>query len=46
MFLPPARAVVNKTPNSSIQIISGVGHVCNIERPDRFNEIAIEFLLA
>lgn len=45
MFLPPARAIVGKTPNSFLQVISGVGHVCNIERPERFNEIAISFLL-
>ena len=46
MFLPPARAVVHRTPDSFIEVIGGVGHVCNIEKPDQFNELAISFLLA
>ena len=45
MFLPPAREVVNKTPHSFLKVISGVGHVCNIERPERLNELAISFLM-
>jgi pimeloyl-ACP methyl ester carboxylesterase len=44
MFLPPARALVAKTPDSFLDVIQGVGHVCNIERPERFNELAIQFL--
>lgn len=44
MFLPPARALVLRTPESSLQVIPGVGHVCNIEKPDLFNEAAISFL--
>jgi pimeloyl-ACP methyl ester carboxylesterase len=45
MFLPPARALVNKTPDSFLEVISGVGHVCNIEKPEQFNDLAIAFLL-
>jgi len=44
MFLSPAKKVVARTPNSHLQVIDGVGHVCNIERPEVFNEIAIAFL--
>lgn len=45
MFLPPARMSVERSANSFLEVIEGVGHVCNIERPQRFNEIVISFLL-
>lgn len=44
MFLPPARALVQRTPMSFLEVIPGVGHVCNIEKPDLFNDAAIAFL--
>lgn len=44
MFLPPARRLADASRNAFLQVIEGVGHVCNIERPTVFNEIAIAFL--
>lgn len=44
MFLPPARRMADKSRNAFLQVIDGVGHVCNIERPDLFNRTAIAFL--
>ena len=44
MFLPPARRQADPSRNAYLQVIDGVGHVCNIERPAVFNEMAIAFL--
>ena len=44
MFLPPARRMASQSRNAFLQVIEGVGHVCNIERPDLFNRMAIAFL--
>ncbi len=44
LFLPPAQRIVERSRNAFIQVIDGVGHVCNIERPSVFNEMAIAFL--
>ena len=44
MFLPPARRMVERSRNAFLQVIDGVGHVCNIERPADFNRVAIAFL--
>jgi len=44
LFLPPARRMAAQSELSFIQVIDGVGHVCNIERPSVFNQLAIAFL--
>jgi len=44
LFLPPARRLADSSRNAFLQVIDGVGHVCNIERPAVFNEMAIAFL--
>jgi pimeloyl-ACP methyl ester carboxylesterase len=44
MFLPPARRLAEQSRNAFLQVIDDVGHVCNIERPSVFNEMAIAFL--
>jgi len=45
IFLPPARRIAERSRNAFLQVIDGVGHVCNIERPSVFNEMAIDFLM-
>jgi pimeloyl-ACP methyl ester carboxylesterase len=45
MFLPPVQKLVSQHTNSELVIIEDCGHVCNIEKPDEFNEISIRFLL-
>jgi 3-oxoadipate enol-lactonase len=32
-------------PNARLEVIEDAGHLVNIEQPDRFNELVIEFLL-
>jgi pimeloyl-ACP methyl ester carboxylesterase len=44
MFLPAVERLVQKHSNSVLRVVENCGHVCNIERPDRFNAYAIEFI--
>jgi pimeloyl-ACP methyl ester carboxylesterase len=44
MFLKPARELA-KSDHSELVVLEGVGHVCSVEAPDRFNTAALEFLL-
>ena len=44
MFLPPVRSIVREHKNSSLQVIDNCGHVCNVERPNAFNRLSIEYL--
>jgi pimeloyl-ACP methyl ester carboxylesterase len=39
-----ARAIHDATPNSTLVLIPGVGHIVNIEAPDRFNDELRGFL--
>jgi pimeloyl-ACP methyl ester carboxylesterase len=45
MFLPPVKKMVENFERSELKVIEGCGHVCNIEEPDLFNDISIEYLL-
>lgn len=45
MFLPPVKKMVGNFKRSKLQVIDGCGHVCNIEEPELFNKISIEYLL-
>lgn len=44
MFLPMVSRLVQKHLNSSLEIISDSGHVCNIDQPEVFNERSIQFI--
>jgi pimeloyl-ACP methyl ester carboxylesterase len=44
MFLPPARGIVARHRSAVLRVIERCGHVCNIEQPERFNEISIAFM--
>ena len=44
MFLPPVKKMIKDFERSHLHVIEDCGHVCNIEQPDLFNEISIEFL--
>lgn len=44
MFLPPVKQIVEKQKNTSLEVIRNCGHVCNVERPNLFNRISIEYL--
>lgn len=44
MFLPPVRSIVREHKNSTLQVIENCGHVCNVERPNAFNRLSIDYL--
>lgn len=45
VFLQSARSFVNTQDKASLAIIPEAGHICNIEEPDTFNRMALQFLL-
>ena len=44
MFLPAVRSVVTQHKLSQLQIIPDCGHVVNVERPQKFNHLTLDFL--
>ncbi len=44
MFLYPVEEIVKKCTVSRLEIIKDSGHVCNVDKPDIFNQLSIEFL--
>jgi pimeloyl-ACP methyl ester carboxylesterase len=44
MFLPQVRSLVKKHEFSRLSIIENSGHVCNVEQPEVFNNLSIEFI--
>jgi pimeloyl-ACP methyl ester carboxylesterase len=44
MFLPPVRQLAKRHSSAVLRVIENCGHVCNIERPDEFNQISISFM--
>jgi pimeloyl-ACP methyl ester carboxylesterase len=43
---PPdvARHVARRIPGAELVMIKGAGHLVNLERPGRFNEVVMEFI--
>ena len=46
LFLPPVQALIKRHANSVLEIIENSGHVCNIDQPEVFNRLSIDFLKA
>jgi pimeloyl-ACP methyl ester carboxylesterase len=44
MFLPPVRKMVKDFERSYLEVVKDCGHVVNIDKPDEFNRISIDFL--
>lgn len=44
MFLPPVKKIVKEHTYAILKVIEDCGHVCNIEKPDVFNSLAIGFI--
>ena len=40
------REMARRIPGAKLAIVEGAGHIVNMEQPERFNEIVLEFLLA
>ncbi|MBV6646698.1 MAG: alpha/beta hydrolase [Cyclobacteriaceae bacterium] len=45
VFLSDAKQYVMGQPGASLQVIPATGHICNIESPKAFNQIALAYLL-
>lgn len=46
LFLPPVRSLVQRHKHSVLQIIENSGHVCNVDQPEDFNRLSIDFIRA
>jgi pimeloyl-ACP methyl ester carboxylesterase len=44
MFLPSARRLAERHRGAVLRVIERCGHVCNIEKPQPFNQISIDFM--
>ncbi|WP_299013448.1 alpha/beta hydrolase [uncultured Photobacterium sp.] len=44
MFIKPVKEMVNKHQHSYLTEFENCGHVCNVERPDEFNQHSIQFI--
>lgn len=44
MFLQPVKNIVASHKKAFLEVIKNCGHVCNVEKPDVFNEVSIRFL--
>lgn len=44
MFLEPIKEIVRQHKKAALQVINECGHVVNVEKPQQFNRIAINYL--
>ena len=44
MFLPPVEKIVEEHRYAMLRVVEDCGHVCNIEKPELFNRVAIRFI--
>ncbi|MCR9252147.1 MAG: alpha/beta hydrolase [bacterium] len=44
VFLSGARAFAKLQPNAELIEMEGIGHICNLESPTTFNQLALNFL--
>ena len=45
MFLPQVKHIVQKHQHALLQTFEQCGHVVNIEQPDRFNRLSVNFMM-
>ncbi|MFK7846102.1 MAG: alpha/beta fold hydrolase [Rhodothermales bacterium] len=46
LFLPPVKSLVSRHKHSILKVIKDSGHVCNVDQPDEFNRLSIDFIQA
>ena len=44
LFMPPVEEVVKRNAEFKLIKIKESGHVCNIDQPDAFNRLSIDFI--
>ena len=45
-FLAEGEAVVARVPGARMQLIEGAGHMVNLEAPDAYTAVVVDYLLA
>jgi pimeloyl-ACP methyl ester carboxylesterase len=45
MFLHPVEEAVKNSRKATLKVIEDSGHVCNVDQPERFNEVSIDFMI-
>lgn len=43
-YLVPCRYMAQKIPNARLEVIPDAGHASNLDQPERFNEVVLDFL--
>jgi pimeloyl-ACP methyl ester carboxylesterase len=43
-FMAGSQYMANKIPNARLEVIEGAGHASNIDRPEAFNHVLLDFL--
>jgi len=43
-FMAGSEYMANKIPGGRLEVIEGAGHASNIDRPEAFNRVLLEFL--
>jgi pimeloyl-ACP methyl ester carboxylesterase len=44
LFLPPVKQIVKDHKQSFLEVVEKCGHVVNVEKPDVFNRVSLDFL--
>ncbi|WP_138431645.1 alpha/beta fold hydrolase [Fodinibius saliphilus] len=44
LFLPPIKKIVDDHKKSVLEVVKKCGHVVNVEQPETFNEVSLNFL--
>ena len=43
-FLAPCEYIAKKIPGARLEAITGAGHSSNLDQPDQFNRVLLDFL--
>jgi pimeloyl-ACP methyl ester carboxylesterase len=44
MFLPPVKVITTRHKSATLEILTNSGHVVNVDQPEKFNEVSINFI--
>ncbi|MFK4997381.1 alpha/beta fold hydrolase [Bacillus sp. N9] len=44
LFLAPVKELVQKQPDLRLITLKNSGHVCNIDQPEMFNKVTVQFI--
>jgi pimeloyl-ACP methyl ester carboxylesterase len=44
MFLEPVKNLIRAHKNSILRVLDTCGHVVNVEKPEEFNQLSLDFI--